>query len=247
MNYTAYVQQLSILAEQAIAPAYSLTDVPDFSNTIPSVINYAEGRIYRECVFLATRTQDHSLNFTAGNRSLSFASISPSIIVPEGLAMITPVSTAPAAGVRQPFDIASLDLIDIYWPQESITVDPSTVSYRYWALKDATTIIVGPTPDKNYTAEITGLFQPVPLSQANSSTYLSATYPDLFLAASMIFLSAFLRDFGAQSDDPQSAQSWETQYGKLVGSVGLEEQRRRSQGNGWSPNTSTPLAKPPRN
>lgn len=246
-GYSNFVQQLTILAEQAIAPTYALTDVPDFSNMIPGAITYAEGRIYRECVMLAQRKQITSLNFTSGNRTLDLSGLNPPVLVAEGLAMITPVSTAPSAGIRQPFDVASLDLIDITWPQESITVDPSTVSYRYWAMKDAQTIIVCPTPDKNYTAEITALVQPAPLSATNTDTYLTNIYSDLMLQAGMIFVSGFLRDYGAQSGDPSTGLSWETLYEKTVGGVGLEEQRRRSAGVGWSPNASTPLAKPPRN
>lgn len=248
MNYAAFQQQLTILAEASVAPGYSLTDAPDFANSLPNVIAYAEGRIYRECTFLATRTQNNSLNFTAGSRSLDLTTITPTLVVPEGLAMITPVSTAPVAGTRQPFDNCSLDVMDIFWPQESITVDPSTIqSGRMWAMKDDHTIVVGPTPDKNYTAEVTGLFQPVPLSAANTSTYISTVYPDLLIAASMIFVSGLLRDFGAQTEDPRMSESWESQYGKLVLSTVLEEQRRRGQGVGWSASMPTPLAKPPRN
>lgn len=248
MDYDDFAQQITILAEMSVSPGYSLANVPDFANILPSVIAYAEGRIYRECVFLATRTQNYSQKFTAGNRSLSLAPITPTLIVPEGLAMIYPSSaTNPALGTRLPFDVASLDVIDIYWPQESVTVNPSTVSYRMWALKDNATIVVGPTPDAAYTAEVTGLFQPTPLSETNETTYLSTIYPDIMLSAGMIFVSGFLRDYGAQSEDPRTGISWESQYEKQIASVGPEEQRRRSQGNGWSPNAPTPIAKPPRN
>lgn len=249
MNYTQFTQQLSILAEQAISPTYALTDVPDFANSIPSAIAYAEGRIYRDCTFLAQRTQTPiaGLAFTAGSRSLDLSTANPPVMVVEGVAMITPVGDAPVAGTRQPFDMTSLDVIDLMWPTESVTLNPANIqSGRMAAMLDATTLVVAPTPDANYRAEITGLVQPAPLSATNVTTYLSTVYPDLMLTASMIFVSGFLRDYGAQSEDPRTGLSWEGLYNKQLPGVVAEEQRRRTQGTAWSPNMPTPLANPAR-
>ena len=46
-------------------------------------------------------------------------------------------------------------------------------------------------------------------------------------AASAIFLMGYQRDFGAQSDDPAAAQSWENQYEKLLMGANAEEMRRK--------------------
>lgn len=250
MNYAEITQQWTILAEQAIAPTYALTDVPDFANTLPSAIAYAEGRIYRDCVFLAQRTQNPipGLVFTAGSRELDLSTANPPVLVVEGVAMITPVGAASAAaGTRQPFDLASLDVIDIMWPQESVTLNPANLqSGRMAAMKDDHTLVVAPTPDAAYKAEITGLVQPEPLSATNTETYVSRIYPDLLIPAGMIFISGFLRDFGAQSEDPRTGLSWEGVYRGQLPGVQAEEQRRRTQGTGWSPNTPTPLANPQR-
>lgn len=247
LTYAQYQQALTILAAQASAASgYSLTNAPDFSNMIPNFLDYAEDRIYRECVFLAARAQDSSLQFSGTTRTLNLAAASTIILVVEGVAAITPTGTAPGAGTRQQFSPASLDLIDTVWPQESLTVDPSAVTDRWWAMRDASTIVVAPTPNDTYTAEITGMFRPLQLSGSNPTTYLSLNYPDLLLAASMISVAAYLRDYGAESEDPKLAQSWESQYGKLQQSAMAEEQRRRSQGAGWSANLPTPLATPQR-
>lgn len=248
MNYTDMVQSLTILARQAASTTGYVPSSPDFMNILPNAIDYAEDRIYREMTFLATRSQDASLTFSGNSRSLNLSQMSTIIIVPEGLSAITPVGSIPALGTRLPFLNASLDVIDTTWPVESLTVDPSTVQMveRRWAMLDAFTIVVCPTPDAAYYAEITGLFRPVEISATNPTTYISIWYPDLMIAACMIFISGYMRNFGSQADNPQMAMSWETQYGKLSASATLEEQRRRGAGVGWSQSAPTPLAKPDR-
>lgn len=246
MDYTDITQAWTILASQASASSgYQLPT--DFSNILPDAIAYAEGRIYREMTFLATRAQDSSLTFSGNTRSLDLTAMTTIIVVPEGLSIITPKGAIPAAGRRVPVLEASLDWIDIMWPVESDTADPLTKLDEWcWAMKDATTIVVGPTPNDTFGAEITGLFQPTPLSTTNPTTYLTLVYPAFFICAGMIFITGYMRNFGAQADNPQMANSWETQYQKLAVSTRLEEERRRGQGTGWSNQQATPLATPAR-
>lgn len=246
MDYSDIVQTWVILASQAAA-ASGYVPPTDFTNILPSAISYAEGRIYREMTFLATRAQDASLTFSGNTRSLNLTGMTTIIVVPEGLSIITPISTIPASGRRVPVLEASLDWIDLMWPVEGDTADPLTKLTGWcWAMKDADTIVVAPTPDDTFTAEITGLFQPLAMSATNTSTYLSLVYPALLIAAGMIYITGYMRNFGAQQDNPAMAASWETQYGKLAMSARLEEERRRGQGVGWSQNAPTPLATPPR-
>ena len=81
-------------------------------------------------------------------------------------------------------------------------------------------------------------------SVASETTFLTTYLPDLFIAASMIFASGYMRDFGSQSDNPQQAQSWEAQYENLIKSAGMEEIRKKWAGPSWtSMSTTTP---PPR-
>lgn len=247
MDYTDFTQTIGILAEQAASttnPPYTLPT--DFQNILPRAIEYAEDRIYREMVFLATRAQDASLMFTPGQRTLNLTAATVIIVIPEGLAAITPANTIPSLGKRIQFYEASLDVIDSVWPQESATMEPGPDAPMYWAMKDAQTIVISPSMDAGYVAEITGLFQPARLSSTNSTTYITLSYPDLMVAAAMIFVTGYLRNYGAQADTAQMGMSWEQVYKNLSASATLEEQRRRGQGSGWSQNTATPLAKPDR-
>ena len=251
MTYTEYVQQLTILAQAASeAEDYSLTNNPDFQNSINTwFIPYAEQRIYKECIFLANRTTEESATVTAGTPYFSLGALANQPVVVEGFAVITPVGSASnSGGTKWEFAPVSLDFIDMIWTTESTTSSPldTATAVRFWAMYDNQTIKFTPTLDAAYTAAVTGIFQPTPLSEANPETYLTINYPAFFLAASMIAVAGYMRDYGQQSDDPKLAQSWESQYATLRESVVMEEQRRRGQGTGWSAMGPTPLAQPPR-
>lgn len=214
----------------------------DYSTILPAAIQDAEERIYHDMDFLATRTVVSSTSFTPNSRLFTLPTATSVILVLQGVSAITPAGSTPSAGVRNPLEPVSLDYIDLTWPNESLTALPDS-----WAMRDNATIVVKPTPDQAYVAELTGTFQPAPLSAGNTTTYISTTYPALLTAACMVFLSAYQRDWGQQSDDPRMGLSWEDHYTqKLLPKALAEEQRRKGAGTGWSPFSETPLATPPR-
>ena len=232
-------------------PPFNVTDFVGgvdafFAQLYPEAIRYAEARIYGELVLLGQRTTDSSLLTVPSSRVLNLALMTKQIIVPEGLALITPAgTTSPSQGTRVPFDMASLDVIDLMWPTESVTQTPSITDFttRMWALREDSFIVIAPTPDAAYTVTITGLFQPSPLSATTTTTYLSTIYPALLEAACMVFLcGGILKNFGAKSDNPAQALSWEAEVMKLMALAKDEEHRRR----GLKPNIATPNAPPGR-
>ena len=103
-----------------------------------------------------------------------------------------------------------------------------------------------PLPDNGYLVEVLGTFRPNPLGPNNPETFLSKTYPDLLLAACMIFASGYQRDFGSMADDPAKAMSWEATYSTLRTGVMLEAARQSGEGAGWSSLPPTPIAAQPR-
>lgn len=216
-------------------------DNEDFVQILPVMINDAEERIYREADFLYTRETVATDSFTAGSRSFTLPN---SILVAQKVNCITPALTAPDNGTRVPLQWVSLDFLDSAWPNASGGGSQGVPSYA--ALKNASTIVVAPTPDADYIAEVVGTYRPETISETNTTTYISTTYPDLLVAACMIFGSAWQRDFGAMTDDPRTAISWESQYQTHFRSAYEEEQRRKGASTGWSPYQQTPLATPPR-
>lgn len=230
LTYTTLRDTLVTALSQAPYPYTTLPD--DFNTLYPQAITYAEGRIYKDLVLLATRTVDASLVTVNGTRSLNLSLMTTKVIVPEGFALLTPAGSNYMNGTQTPFDEASLDTIDQFWPRPLTTMDPSSADNigRYWALQDDHTLVMSPTPNAVYRAVITGLFQPASLgpSSPNTTTYLSIIYPELLTAACLIFLTgALLRNFGAQADDPKMALSWESQYAELMPLAKYEEARRR--------------------
>lgn len=220
-TYTS-LQTMLLAALVRAQPPFTTPDA-FFTTLYPQAITYAEGRIYKDLVLLATRKTDTSLATAANSRSVALT-MNPQIIVPEGFALINP------SGTRVPFDMTTLDVIDEIWPTEATVLAPGVNDFspRYWALLDASTIVYCPTADAIYSAAITGLFQPVALSNANQSTYLSTVYPELLEAACMVWLTgALLHNFSAQSDNPQRAISWEGIYDQLADLAWSEERRRR--------------------
>jgi hypothetical protein len=117
----------------------------------------------------------------------------------------------------------------------------------YFAMLNQNTIILGPWPDNTYTVEIVGTFRPDSLSAANPSTFVSLYLPDLLIMASMIYISAFQRNFiSAAANDPQMPVNYETQYQTLLRSAMVEEARKKFQSAGWTSMSPAVVATPTR-
>lgn len=251
MNYQDWINEVSVLLPQALASGVFNATAPfldaNYNVIIPRAIEYAELMMYRDpdLNFITTRKVDASGNFTSGSRSFITTG---NIIIVEQLAAITPVGAGPAGGTRVQFQRTSVDFINQAWPTEATVAAPSVAGPGPWfAMLTDTAAIVAPTPDQNYTAEVTGVFRPTPLAQnAAATSYLTLNLPDLFIAASMIYWAGVMKDYGAQTDDPKLAQSWSNQYEVLKKGAAVESARQRAQSAGWSPYTPTPVATPPR-
>ncbi len=235
LNYTTYVTALSELLTIPSSDA-------SFQNILPDCIDYAEQRIYRELDLLQTVVRDASQALTPGSRNFTLPTAQGVFVTVNGINAITPAGTAPDSGTRHPLVPVSRDYLDTVWPSATGSTVPTS-----FAMITQTAIVVGPWPDDAYVMEVIGTQRPQPLSASNTETFLSLYLPDLFLAASMVFMAGYLRNFGSQADNPEMAQSWETQYGKLLASANAEEMRKRFQGSAWSSYTQSPQAQPPRN
>lgn len=215
-----------------------------FVQILPSIIDYAEQRIYRETDLLNTVVRDSSANVTANNRNFTLPSASGRFVVTNGINVISPVGFTVANGTRNQLQPVSRDYIDGTWT--SNTAASATTVPECYAMIDDQTIIFGPPPGASFNVEVVGTIRPTPLSSSNTSTYLTNYLPDLFVAASMVFASGYQRNFGAQSDDARSAASWEDQYQKLFQSENMEEVRKKYMSVGWTSLSPSPTATPPR-
>lgn len=245
LTYTTYLTQI---AEMAVV---SPSD-PNFVAITPSMIDYAELRIYRDLDLMFTSTSIHapSIGLTAGNRNLTFPMTLPdnsgTIVVTEQLNLILPVGNDnpddPAA-TRIPLLPVTKEFLDAVYGSSTVAARGQP---KYFSAFNQNLFFVGPVPDQSYKVEVVATYRPNAISASNPVTFISQYFPDLFIMASMIYISAYQRNFGRQSDDPQMAQSYESQYQALLKSAAVEEARKKFEGPGWTSRSPTPIASPTR-
>lgn len=215
LDYATYVTTLANLMVQQ-------EDGDDFVQILPSIIDYAEQRIYRELALL-TQVATATGNLTQFDRNFTFPE---HFVTTTTINVVTPIGVSdPDDGVRQTLMPASRSYMDLVWGSSAETGVPNS-----FCMMTDQTIVVGPWPDAAYLMEIIGTQRPTPLSAINDTTWLTLYVPDLFIAASMVFGSGWMRNFGSQADNPQMSQSWETQYQALKASADAEEMRKRMSG-----------------
>lgn len=221
-DYTSYTQALCTLMVTSTADS-------NFVAIEPSIIDYAEQRIYRELDLQVTQITLAS-QVSSGVRDLSFPSSAGDMIVTDYINVYTPLGATSSNGTRNMVVPASRETIDMLWPSGQI----GTSIPQMFAMVNPTDAIFGPAPDQAYAVDIVGTVRPAPLSASNPTTVLTSYLPDLFMAASMVFASGYMRNFGSQSDNPQMSQSWEGQYQTLKASADTEAARQKFAGWGWT-------------
>jgi len=235
LTYSSYVQQI---ATMAVIP---VTD-PNYTIILPSMIDYAELRIQRDLDFLSTQISTTAYSFTVNNNTLTIPT--SQFIVPQTFEVLDD------SGNSTPLVPVAKEYIQNVYGSGSDTGLP-----QYFAVyggDTATTgntsqnIIVGPTPGTNYTVRLTGTVRSAPLSATNTTTFISTYLPDLFIMASMIYISAYQRNFGRMNDDPQMAQTYESQYQALKASAMIEENRKKFESAAWTSYSPAPVASPTR-
>jgi hypothetical protein len=238
-TWTTISQALQLYLEEA--PVGGQTTA-EFQAALPIMVSNAELRIYRDIPFLAERGSNTSGTFTIGNRQFNLSSLTGQTIS-DGTAVAypQPVSVegigAVVSGETVWFLRASLDWIDFVWPLPTQTAAPVLDSAYYAALSDIE-IVVAPTPDEAYKAVVVGTWRPMPMSATNETTWLGTYLPDLFHDACMCEGEAYIRNYGAQADDPRAAMSWESTYASRLAPARAEEARRR--GIPWPPAGAAP-------
>jgi len=231
----SYVQQI---ATMAVVEANN----PEYLIILPQMITYAENRMYRDLDFLFTSISTTAYGLTAGNRQITVpAGI---FVVPEQINLITPSGTSdPNAGTRVPLLPTTKEFLDQVYGSG---ISANRGQPKYFAPFGDFTFLVGPYPSVNYTCELIGTYRPDSLSATNPTTFISLYLPDLFIMASMVYVSAYQRNFGRANDDPQMAQSYEGQYQTLLKSALMEENRKKYEAAAWSSQSPSPVATPTR-
>ena len=233
MDYNTYVQQI---ATMAVIP---VTDT-NYQIILPQMISYAELRMQRDLDFLSTQISTTAYSLTAN---------SGTFIVPQSQFVTTQtMEVIDNSGTSTPLLPVTKEYIqNVYGGNSSVGLP---AYYAEYGGDSATTgyasqiMIVGPIPDISYQVRLTGTVRSAPLSATNTQTYISTNLPDMMIMASMIYISAYQRNFGRQSDDPAMAQSYESQYQALKASAMVEENRKKYEASAWSSYSPAPAATP---
>ena len=237
LTYSQYVTQIATMA------VVEATD-PAFVTILPQMITYAENRMFRDLDFLFTSTTVSGYSLTAGLRTLTIPE--GTIVVSEQINILTPVGqTNPNDGsvTRNPCLPTTKEFLDaVYGSNASV----NRAMPRYFVPFNDNVFLFGPVPDAAYGVEIVGTYRPASLSVSSTETFISKYLPDVFIMASMIYVSAFQRNFGRANDDPQMAVTYESQYNALLKGASVEEARKKFEASGWSSQSPSPVATPSR-
>jgi len=248
LTYAQYVTEIATMA------VVSETD-PNFLEILPQMITYAENRMYRDINFMFTSTSLHGATFilTPGNRNLSFSMTLPdnsgTFVVSEQINLLTDAAgdpsatTDPDACVRVPLLPTTREFLDAVYGS---SLSANRGAPKYFVPFNETLFLFGPVPDAAYPVEVVGTYRPNSLSSTNTTTFISLYLPDVFIMASMIYISAYQRNFGRANDDPQMAVSYESQYQALLKSALVEEARKTFEASGWSSQAPATVASPSR-
>ena len=262
LSYNLYVTQIAtmaILQQTLVTTGTSPNSLVTSSDTsfqaiIPQMLNYAELRIQRDLDFLATQNQQTTTVSAISTNQFSLP-------VQEFVTLQTITVTDQSNNVVVLTPVAKSFLQNVYATNASIGTPQYFAVYGNNQLTSTSSadanqnIIFGPwtSASGTYTFTITGTSrQPTLYNYAVSGsadttyTFISQNLPDMLLMASMIYLSAYQRNCGRQADDPQMAQSYESQYDLLLKSAIVEEARKKFQAGGWTSYSPAVVATPSR-
>jgi len=257
LSYNGYVTQVATLAvlqntlvTTGTSPNSLVTSTdPNFQAIIPQMLNYAELRLQRDLDFLATQNDSTAYSLTSGTNQVSIPTsafvVIQTISVTDNLGNTTPLTPTTREFLRNVYGSAASAGLPQYFAMYGGDVATGGQTSQ--------NIIVGPYPDSNYNLRISGTTRQPTLNnyavvgQADTTyTFISQNLPDLLVMASMIYISAYQRNFGRINDDPAMAQTYESQYQALLKGATVEESRKKFQSSGWTSYSPSPVASPTR-
>lgn len=236
LNYTDYVNQISTLA--VVSPSDT-----NFLTILPQAISYAELRMQRDLDFLSSQIYD--------NTTFSAATGNNIVTIPTSAFITLQTVQVNVNGVLIPLVAVAKEYIQSVYNSTASAGVP--VYFAMYGGDSATTgktsqyILLGPYPDAVYPLTITGTIHAASLSSTNTTTFISTYLPDLFIAASMVYIGGYQRNFSTTGADPQMPVNWEQQYQTLLKGAMVEEYRKKFQSSAWGSQSPSPIATPPRN
>ena len=249
LTYNLYVQQIATMAVVDTTTVGGVVQGVDaaFNTLIPQMLNYAELRIQRDLDLLPLLTsRSYALN--AGTNQIQL-SVNDFVTV-----QTVQVTLNGATTTLLP---ATKEFIQTVWANPSAAGYPKNFAMVGGDLSTGgdtyNNILIGPYADVTYPVTIFGTIRAPSLNLSNTApaastatTFISTYIPDMLIMASMVYISAYQRNFGRMSDDPAMAQSYEGQYQALLRGATVEEYRKKFAADAWSSMSPSPPATPTR-
>lgn len=172
MNYTELTAAITSYIEGTGVTSFSADD-------LATMVRNAEQRIYNAIQLPAARFNSEGA-MTASNRYLT---------VPDGFLSVLSMS------VRDPDtdEVTFLLDKDVTFIRESYPSPSTTGTPRYYALMDASTLILGPTPDANYVTFLEFNAYPTSIVTAGN-TWLGDNFEPALLYASLLEAASFVKE-----------------------------------------------------
>jgi hypothetical protein len=240
---------MAVVQTQETGGVWGFVDAP-LQIVLPQILSYAEGRIQRDLDILAGQTSN-IYTLVAQNQILAlpindfFTVETLEILYMNGTQVVNSSALLPV----------SKELIQNCYSGLANAGTPQFYAMFGSNFGDGAdtinNILLGPTPNFAYPVRVTGLIKvPSLLGYASagvadtSFTYISSFLPDLLVMASMIFISAYQRNFSATSDSADMGLSYEKQYQALRLGAISDENSRNLEGSAWTaymtPTAATP-------
>lgn len=198
MNYAELVDNVQ---------AWTENDATEFTTKIPTIINLAELRIYKD-VDLTIARKEANLAIPVIGQSLLSAPVD--LVVPRWVRIV---------------DGDYILQKDESFIREYIKTSATTGTPKYYATAESgSNFIFAPSfSSASIQVQVGYTYRPTALSASNTSTWLSLNAWDVLLFACMVEASNFMKM------EAQDLATWEARYAASAASLKNEEERRRRQ------------------
>lgn len=117
-------------------------------------------------------------------------------------------------GERQPLFLRKYEYLREYWPSSTATGVP-----KYYADYDYDHWLIAPTPNANYSIEVSYYERVQPLDSTNQSNWFTTYAPQAMLYGTLLQAMPFLKN-------DERMQLWQAQYAQIVTTLKEEDKQR---------------------
>jgi len=173
LTYNSFVSEIAALT--VISSTVLVNGDNNFAGIMPGIIDYAEGRLYRELDLPVVSVIDTSVICSSGVRLINLSTTQGELLVITTLNLLSSAGATSSFATRIPLMPTSQAVVDAIYPSAASS---NCGQPTYFTRLGNTEIILGPAPDQPYGTEVIATIRPSPLSASNSSTWLTQNIPN---------------------------------------------------------------------